>query len=250
MLKKVFATLALLATPVGLCAGFAGSALADKPYPWQVGMQNSASPLMDDVNSFHDLLLWIIVAITLFVLALLIYAMYRFRESRNPTPSKTTHNTLIEVVWTLVPVMILVVIAIPSFKLLYKSNETVDATITIKARGHQWYWSYVYEQSLKTGPDGKVVTTGTGDDAKAVDILSTGRFAFSSRVLCRTAEECKSKAKNGRVPLRLLDVTQEVVIPVNTKVRVLVTGMDVIHSWAMPSMGVKIDAVPGRYNQL
>lgn len=245
MVRRVFAALAALATT----AAFGDVALADKPEPWQVGFQSAASPLMDDVLSFHGLLLWIIVAITLFVLGLLVYAMVRFREGRNPTPSKTTHNTLIEIVWTLVPVMILVVIAIPSFKLLYKSDQTVDATITIKARGHQWYWSYVYEQSLKTGPDGKVVTTGTGDDAKAVDILDSGRFLFSSRLACRTEEECQSKAKDGKTPIRLLDVDNPVVIPINTKVRILVTGMDVIHSWAMPSMGVKTDAVPGRYNQ-
>ncbi len=245
MLKRVLAALAAVAAG----CGFAGAALADKPGPWQIGFQKSASPLMDDVHSFHGLLLWIIIAITLFVLALLLYAMVRFRESKNPTPSKTTHNTLIEVVWTLVPVMILVVIAIPSFKLLYKSDKTVDATITIKARGHQWYWSYVYEQSLKTDDQGKVITTGTGDDAKAEDLMSAGRFSFSSRIACRTQKECQDKAKDGKVPLRLLDVDNAIVVPVNTKVRLLVTGMDVIHSWAMPSMGVKVDAVPGRYNQ-
>lgn len=246
MVKWVIAALTAFSTSVIL----GGVAMAAQPEPWQLGFQGAASPLMDDIHSFHGLLLWIIIAITLFVLALLVYAMVRFRESRNPTPSKTTHNTLIEVVWTLVPVMILVVIAIPSFKLLYKSDQTVDATITIKARGHQWYWSYVYEQSLKTDADGKVETTGTGDNKKAVDLLADGRFSFQSRMACKTAQECQSKAKDGKVPLRLLDVDNAVVIPVNTKVRLLVTGMDVIHSWAMPSMGVKVDAVPGRYNQL
>lgn len=223
-----------------------GAAFAAEPTPWQVGLQPSASPLMDDVTDFHTLLLWIISAISVFVLLLLLYTMWRFREGKNPTPSRTTHNTLVEVVWTIVPLIILVFIAFPSFKLLYKSERTSDAPITIKVRGHQWYWSYVYEVSNKVDPAGKPVL---GADQKPVDLVKGARFQFASRLACRTAEECQKKAVNGKAPKRLLDVDNQLVIPVNTKVRLLVVGMDVIHSFAMPSMGVKVDAVPGRTNQ-
>jgi cytochrome c oxidase subunit 2 len=198
-------------------------ALADQPRPWEMGYQAAASAVMDQVESFHNLLLVIITAISVFVLALLLYVMVRFRESRNPTPSKTSHNTLIEVLWTVVPIMILVVIAIPSFKLLYFADRTADAQMTVKAVGHQWYWSYEY-------PD-------------------NGNFTFDSRITCRTAEECTQAAKGGVTPLRLLDTDQRVVVPVDTNVRLLITAVDVIHSWAMPAFGVKLDAVPGRLNE-
>lgn len=206
----------LLAWPV--------AALADQPRPWELGYQRAASPVMDQVESFHGLLLVIITAISVFVLALLLYVMVRFRAGRNPTPSRTSHNTMIEVLWTVVPIMILVVIAIPSFKLLYYADRTSDAGLTIKAVGHQWYWSYEYPDS--------------------------GNFTFDARVLCRTAEECTQAAKaGGPAPLRLLDTDQRVVVPVNTNVRLLTTAVDVIHSWAMPAFGVKLDGVPGRLNE-
>jgi cytochrome c oxidase subunit 2 len=206
---------AILAGPV--------SALADQPRPWELGYQAPGSPVMDQVESFHDLLLVIITAISVFVLALLLYVMVRFRESRNPTPSKTSHNTMVEVLWTVVPIMILVVIAIPSFKLLYYADRTADAGLTVKAVGHQWYWSYEYPDS--------------------------GNFTFDARIVCRTADECKQAASGGTTPIRLLDADQRVIVPVNTNVRLLVTATDVIHSWAMPAFGVKLDAVPGRLNE-
>lgn len=212
---------------------FAPPALATEGHAenWQIGLQNPATLTMGEINRFHNLLTYIIVAIAVFVLALLVYVMFRFRERANPTPSRTTHNTLIEVVWTVVPVMILVLIAVPSFRLLYftehvKKGEEIG--LTIKAVGHQWYWHYEYQ----------VDKDGNG-------------FKFDSRLVCQTTKECQDAAKDrqGKVPLRLLDVDNRVVVPVDTNVRVLITAVDVIHSWAVPSFGIKLDAVPGRTNE-
>lgn len=191
-----------------------GAALADQPRPWEVYYQKAATPLMERITSFHDLLLVIITFIVLFVMALLIYVMFRFNEKANPTPSKTTHNTMIEVLWTVIPVVILVVIAIPSFKLLYFSDVLPKADMTIKATGNQWYWTYEY-------PD-------------------NGKFSFDSNMV-------QTKDLKAGQP-RLLTVDNAIVVPVNTTVRVLVTASDVLHSWAVPSFGVKVDAVPGRLN--
>jgi cytochrome c oxidase subunit 2 len=215
----------------------AGTALADgRPHDWEMGLQKAATPLMDRVTSFHNLLLIIISLIVLFVLGLLIWVMIRYRESRNPTPSSVTHNTLLEVVWTVVPVLILVVIAVPSFRLLYYSDKAPALTpaqkkagqkfVWIKVTGHQWYWTYDFD-----GPQG-------------------GRFRFESRIACKTKADCDAAPKtDGRKPIRLLDTDNPVVVPVGTTVRVQVTSADVIHSWAMPSGGTKIDAVPGRLNE-
>ena len=180
-----------------------------------MGFDPAASPTMERITQFHDLLLVIITLITVFVLGLLLYAMYRFSERRNPTPTRTTHNTLIEVLWTAVPVVILVVIAIPSFKLLYYADRIEDADMTLKAIGHQWYWSYEY-------PD-------------------DGNFTFDATMV---ATEDLQPGQN-----RLLETDNYVVLPVNTKVRLLITASDVLHSFALPAMGVKLDAVPGRVNE-
>jgi cytochrome c oxidase subunit 2 len=229
-----------------------GTALADQPREWQVNLQEAASPLMDRIHSFHNLLLYIIFGVTAFVLALLLWVIARYNSRANPTPSKTTHNTMIEVVWTVVPILILVVIAVPSFRLLYYSDKATEATVTIKARGHQWYWSYVYEASYEVDAQGKPVLK----DGKPVDKLDKARFFFESRIVCRGNNEESDKKScaefeqaNGRKPIRLLDVNNPIVVPVGTQVRMLVQGMDVIHSWAMPSMGVKVDANPGRINE-
>jgi cytochrome c oxidase subunit 2 len=187
------------------------------PEPWQLGLQEAATPVMEEVQDFHNLLLVIITAITLLVLVLLLYAAWRFHEKRNPTPSKTTHNTVIEVIWTAVPVIILVVIAIPSFKLLYFQDEVVDAEMTVKAIGRQWYWSYEY-------PD-------------------QGGISFDAFMI----EDSEIDPSKGE--LRQLSTNQAVVLPVDTNVRILVTSSDVLHSFAMPSMGVKKDAVPGQLNE-
>ncbi|HWI29535.1 MAG TPA: cytochrome c oxidase subunit II [Stellaceae bacterium] len=190
-------------------------AMAEQPVDWQLGLQRSASPVRDAIDSLNNELLVIITVITLFVLALLLYVIVRFRASRNPTPSQTTHNTLLELLWTTVPILILVVIAIPSFKLLYYVAATRHADMTLKVTGHQWYWSYEY-------PDNKDVSF----DSTIVD---------------------QKDLKAGEP--RLLTVDNPVVVPVGEKIRILVTGTDVIHSWFVPSMGVQEYAVIGRTNE-
>ncbi|MFN3350690.1 cytochrome c oxidase subunit II [Pseudorhodoplanes sp.] len=185
-----------------------------QPSPWQVNFQQSASPIMDQISWFHNFLLVIITLITLFVLALLLIVIVKFNARANPVPSKTTHNTLIEVVWTVVPVIILVAIAIPSFRLLFDQLTIPPADVTIKATGKQWFWTYDY-------PD-----NGFGFDSLMVQ---------------------DKDLKPGQP--RLLAVDNEVVVPVNKVIRVQVIGADVIHAFAVPSFGIKIDAVPGRLNE-
>jgi cytochrome c oxidase subunit 2 len=179
-----------------------------------MGFQQAATPVMENIIWFHDFLLWLIIAITIFVLALLVIVVVRFNSRANPTPSRTTHNTLLEVMWTLVPVIILVAIAVPSFKLLFLELTIPQADVTVKATGKQWYWSYSY-------PDAK--------------------FEFDSLML-------KDNERKADQP-RLLAVDNELVVPVNKVIRVQVIGSDVIHAFAVPSFGIKIDAVPGRLNE-
>jgi cytochrome c oxidase subunit 2 len=213
----VFNRLAAVAAAVmsGLLMGGAALAAgAGQPAPWQLGFQQAATPVMENIEWFHDRLLWLIVAITLFVLALLVVVIVRFNARTNPTPSRTTHNTLIEVIWTLVPVIILVTIAVPSFKLLFLQLSIPEADLTVKATGKQWYWSYAY-------PDAKI--------------------EFDSLML-------KDNERKPDQP-RLLAVDNALVVPVNKTVRVQVIGSDVIHAFAVPSFGVKIDAIPGRLNE-
>jgi cytochrome c oxidase subunit 2 len=206
MLKKIAYALFLL-TPISLSA--------NEPVDWQLGFQKSASKTMDDIVWFHDyMLLPVITAITVFVLFLIAYACIRFRASRNPEASTTSHNTMIEVIWTLVPCLILIVLAVPSFKVLYSQDEIPKADVTIKAIGYQWYWGYEY-------PDENIV--------------------FDSYMI----EEKDLKANQPR----LLAVDNEVVVPVDKVVKVLITANDVLHAWALPSFGVKRDAVPGRINE-
>lgn len=185
-----------------------------QPTPWQLGLQQSVTPIMDNIIWFHDFLLWVIAAISLFVLVLLLIVIVRFNAKANPTPSKTTHNTLLEVAWTLVPVIILVAIAVPSFKLLFLQLTIPPADVTIKATGKQWYWSYAY-------PDDK--------------------FEFDSLML-------KDNERKADQP-RLLAVDNDMVVPVNKVIRVQVIGADVIHAFAVPAFGIAIDAVPGRLNE-
>ena len=200
----------------GILLASAGAAFAGlgQPTPWQLGLQDAASPVMEEIASFHNYVLWIVTAITIFVLALLVIIIVRFNARANPTPSRTTHNTLLEVMWTIVPVVILVAIAIPSFRLLFTELDVPAVDLTIKATGKQWYWSYAY-------PD-------------------NGNFEFDSLIVA-------DKDLKADQP-RLLTVDNEMVVPVNKVVHVLVTGADVIHSFAVPSFGIKIDAVPGRIN--
>ena len=201
-----------LAVLVGLVAWAAGPVMA-APEPWEINFQPPATPVMRELESFHVLLLWVIFAISIFVLALLLYTSWRFAEKRNPTPSRRSHHTVIEVIWTAVPVLILVIIAIPSFKLLYYAQEIPQTEMTIKATGHQWYWSYDY-------PD-------------------RGGFTFDANL--------SYDLQPGQP--RLLQTDNELVVPAGVNVKLLVTAADVLHSWAMPQFGVKMDAVPGRLNE-
>ncbi len=217
MQMPVFSRLSAYAVAAGALLAGTGAAVAElgQPAPWQLGLQQSASPVMTDITSFHNFLLWIIGAITLFVLILLLIVMVRFNARANPTPSRTTHNTVIEVIWMIVPVVILVAIAVPSFRLLFLELDPPKADLTVKATGKQWYWSYNY-------PD-------------------NGNFEFDSLLVD------DKDLKPGQP--RLLTVDNEMIVPVNKVVHVLVIGADVIHSFAIPSFGIKIDAVPGRLNE-
>ena len=184
------------------------------PVEWQMGFQNAASPTMERMISFHNLLLVIITAISLFVLALLVICVVRFNERANPVPAKWSHNTLIEVIWTAVPVLILVMIAVPSYRLLYFQDRTENADMTLKIIGNQWYWSYEY-------PDSDITFDAIATPDKDI--------------------------KPGQH--RLLETDNHVLLPVDTNVRLLMTANDVIHAWAMPAFGVKLDNVPGRTNE-
>ncbi|MEH6754483.1 MAG: cytochrome c oxidase subunit II [Alphaproteobacteria bacterium] len=201
-----------LVTMIGL---FAAPAMAQQPTPWQLGFQEAHSPIMEQMTAFHNFLLWIIFAISIFVLVLLLYVIVRFREKKNPNPSQVTHNTTIEVLWTVVPVVILFVIGFYSLPLLYATDDTADADITVKVIGRQWYWSYEY-------PD-------------------NGDFTFDAFMVP------EDELKPGQP--RLLATDEDLVLPVGKKVRVLVTSSDVLHAFAMPSLGSKVDAVPGRTNE-
>jgi cytochrome c oxidase subunit 2 len=205
---------------------FASSALADQPYPWQIDLQPAATSLMDEARWFNHYTLWFIVPITLFVLALLVVVAVKFRKSANPVPSKTSHNTLIEIAWTVGPVVILLFFAIPSFQLLTTQlTQPTNPDLTLKVTATQWKWSYEYP-SVANGP------------------------SFDSLIL-----EDKDRASLGKEDMskypRLLAVDNELIVPVNKTVRVIVTAepSDVIHAFAMQSFGIKVDAVPGRMNE-
>lgn len=202
--------LGLAVAGVALAAGGAAFAELGQPAPWEWTLQQSASPVMDKITSFHTLLVWIITIITLFVLVLLIMVVVKFNAKANPIPSKTTHNTLIEVAWTLIPVLILVAIAVPSFRLLFQQLDIPKVDLTVKATGKQWYWTYAY-------PD-------------------NGKFEFDSLMAA------------DKKP-RLLGVDNEMVVPVNKVIRIQTTGADVIHAFAVPAFGIKIDSIPGRLNE-
>ena len=205
---------------VGAALVFGGAAFAEmgQPAPWEWTLQEAATPVMENIIWFHNFLFWLITIITLFVLALLVVVMVKFNAKKNPIPSKTTHNTLIEVAWTIIPVLILVGIAVPSFRLLFQELDIPKADLTIKATGKQWFWSYSY-------PD-------------------AGGFEFDSLVLSDKEREARDPK-----PPRLLAVDNEMVVPVNKNIRVITTGADVIHAFAVPAFGVKIDSIPGRVNE-
>src|SRR6195256_3860324 len=200
-----------------LATGGAAFAELGQPAPWEYTLQEAASPVMDNIVWFHNFLTVLITVITLFVLGLLVIVVVKFNAKSNPVPSKTTHNTLIEVAWTLIPVLILVGIAVPSFRLLFQELDIPKADLTIKATGNQWNWTYSY-------PDDKI--------------------EYTSIMLNE-----EDRAKLASPPPRLLGVDHALVVPANKVVRVQTTGADVIHSFAMPAFGIKIDSVPGRLNE-
>lgn len=210
----VTAKTALRAFGVALTAMLPGmsAAVAQAPEPWQLNLQTAHSPVMEQVVGVHDLLIWIIFGIALLVLCLLGYAGWRFRESKSPEPSRRSHNTILEMGWTGVPVLLLVIIAIPSFKLLYYMDVIPETEMTVKAIGRQWYWTYEY-------PD-------------------HGGFTFDANPA--------TELQPGQP--RLLQTDYELVLPAETNIRLLTTASDVLHAWAMPSLGVKQDAIPGRLN--
>ena len=207
-----------LATVLGaLAAGLLAAPAQALPYDWQTGFQPAASPVMEQIEAFHTELFWIILAVCVFVLALLGWIVWKYRISKNPVPSKVHHNTLLEVAWTIIPVIILVVIAVPSFRLLYFEAAIPKPDVHLRAIGKQWYWTYEYPGA-------------------------NAGFTYDSLGLDDDA------AKKAGEP-RLLGVDNIVVVPVNKVVEVEITGADVIHSWALPQLGVKMDAVPGRLNR-
>jgi cytochrome c oxidase subunit II len=216
----------------------------------QVGLQGAATPVMAEIHSMYDLVNLVIIAIALFVLVLMIYVMYRFRESANPTPSTTTHNTLLEVAWTVIPILILVAITIPSFKLLMMQYTYPKPDLTIKAIGNAWFWEHEYPAE-KEGDKAFTITSNMITDEDVIKAkIGDEEFNKKYGALEGTA---KTKALYAEAqPLwteqrpRQLAVDNEIVVPVNKVVHVLITSNDVIHNWTIPSFGSKMDAVPGR----
>lgn len=212
-MKHIFSALAAFS--------LATAARADEPVvgmakPWQLGWQPPATPVMEKLTAIHnDFLLPLIIFISIFVLVVMVYICLRFNARANPVPSKTTHNTKLEIIWTTIPILILVAIAIPSLRIHYYMQRDIDPELTVKVTGYQWYWHYDY-------PD-------------------NGNFGFDSYL--------KKGADLKPGDIRQLSVDNDLVVPVDTKVRVLLTGADVIHSWSVPAFGVKKDAVPGRLNE-
>ena len=200
-------------------------ALAAQPEPWQTTFQPAATPIMAQIDWFEKYTLWFIIPVTFLVLVLLAWCIWRYRASANPIPSRTSHNTAIEVVWTVAPVVILLFIAVPSFQLLTAQyTPPTEPTMTIKATGNQWNWDYEYQIE--------------------------NPVTFNSMPLLRDEERAALGKESLADYPRLLAVDNEMVVPVNTTVRVLVTASDVIHAFAMPAFGIKADAVPGRINEL
>lgn len=212
-IPAMFRSFFFLTLFLALCASV--PALAAQPADWALGMQEAASPTAHAIHKFHTLMMVIITVITLLVMFLLIYVMVRFRASANPVPSKVTHNHVLEVVWTLLPALIVFAIAFPSMKLLYYADRTEDAQMTLKITGYQWYWGYTY-------PD-------------------HGDVEFTSYMVPEKDLQPDQ--------IRLLSVDNPIVLPIDTNIRLHITAADVLHAFAVPALGVKLDAVPGRLNE-
>jgi cytochrome c oxidase subunit 2 len=238
------------ATAVGISVSLvlAPAALAGtgQPSPWQIGFQTPVTPGAEELNWFHDFVNVILFFIVAFVLVLMLISVYRYSERANATPSATTHNTLLEVVWTVVPISILVVIAIPSFKLLYSQYSFPKPDLTIKAIGNTWFWEHEYpDQGFKVTSnvlsDEDLLRAELGKDEFERRYRGLEGFALTSR---QHADAAPIRQRTDQP--RLLAVDNEIAVPVNKVVHVLATANDVIHSWAVPSFGTKVDAVPGR----
>lgn len=214
-MKKLFSLTTLLATSIASAAQCAEQAYEGLAKPWQLNFQEPATPVMEKLHDMHDILLVMCFVIPIFVLIMLVYICLRFNRKNNPIPSKNTHNTKLEIIWTTIPILILVAIAIPSLRLHYFMERDVDAEMTLKVVGYQWYWHYEYPDSGGVNFDSYIV--------KDKDLKPGDR--------------------------RLLTVDNRLVVPVDTKIKVLVTGADVIHSFAVPAFGIKRDAIPGRLNE-
>ena len=200
---------------VTLFSTYALPALADKPEPWGINLQKAVSPLAERIHDFHNMMLWIIIGIALFVLVLLVWVIIRYNHKANPEPRQFTHHVLLEVLWTLAPIVILIFIAIPSFQLLYYNDRTQNPEMTLKIVGYQWYWEYQY-------PD-------------------HGDISFASYMV---SDEDITEDQT-----RLLSTDTQVVLPVDTDIQLLISAGDVLHSWTVPAFGVKMDAIPGRWNE-
>jgi cytochrome c oxidase subunit 2 len=210
-MKRTLSAFALLVLSVWASPAFAA------PHNWGITFQDAASPSAERMHEFHTLLLYIITAITLFVLGLLLWVMVRYNKRVNPVPQQFSHNVLIEVIWTVVPVLILLIIVIPSFRLLYYVDRTEKPEMTLKVTGYQWYWGYEYPDNDGINFQAYIVPDKDIDPSKG--------------------------------QIRLLSTDNAVVLPVDTNIQILVTGSDVIHAWAVPALGIKIDAMPGRLNE-
>jgi len=227
----------------GLAPALAG---LGQPSDGQIGLQVAATPVMEELVWLHDVVNVVIIVIALFVLFLLLWVMYRFGERRNPTPSRTTHNTALEVAWTIIPILILVALAIPSFRLLYEQYSFPKPDLTIKATGNAWFWDHEYL-------DQKVSITSNAITDEDVLRKKIGDDAFNAKYGTLEGRELHTALYNDSLPVwqedklaRRLAVDAEIAVPVNAVVHLLVTSNDVIHSWTIPSFGSKMQAVPGR----
>lgn len=242
--RTAFAAAALVGSAVAASAQDTGPH-PGQPHPWQINLQEALSPIEAQIHWFSNYTLWFLVPVVILVAALIAWVVFRYNERANPTPSRTSHNTTIEVIWTLAPVLILLCLAIPSFQLLTAQyNPPREPELTVKATGYQWYWGYEYQPAETVAA---AASDAAGTEANPADPAAQP-VSFLSYPLPEDGREGAGKTDRGLYP-RLLAVDNEMVVPVNTVVRLLVTAGDVIHSYAMPSLGVKVDGIPGRLNE-
>ncbi len=236
--RSTIAAASVLSSASAAMAQDAAEVLPGQPHDWQINLQEALSPIEEQIHWFSDYTLAFIIPITILVAALLGWCIYRYNASRNPTPSRTSHNTTIEVIWTLAPVIVLLFLAIPSFQLLTAQyNPPSEPELTVKATGYQWYWGYEYQPG------------DTSQEAQA-EPVSFDSYPLAQLTDSLADQDAATSAKGDlSVYPRLLAVDNEMVVPVDTVIRILSTSGDVIHSFALPSMGVKVDAVPGRLNE-